>query len=106
MGGVNLHRWRRNHGHVAVRWHQQLLRPGGTGGMYLRLYHRGEEFFATESIYRRNRLTRLGLPLARLDAVLLHRQRPVDVVQFVVQPACITHGFPSVVPTPQRRSGR
>lgn len=61
---------------------------------------------ATESIYRRNRLTRLGLPLARLDAVLLHRQRPVDVVQFVVQPACITHGLSSVVPTPQRRSGR
>lgn len=41
-----------------------------------------------------------------MDAILFHRQRPVHVVQLVVQPARIAHRLTPVVPAPQRRRRR
>lgn len=45
----------------------------------------------------------LRLPFALLDALLLHRQRSVHVVQLVVQSAGIAHRIALVVATPQGR---
>lgn len=42
----------------------------------------------------------LGLALARLNAVLAHRQRPVDAVQLEVEAASVAHGLAVVVPAP------
>jgi hypothetical protein len=55
-----------------------------------------------------HRLTRLRLwlPLPRLNPLLLHRHRPIDVVQLEVQSARIAHRLTRIVPPPQGRAGR
>lgn len=46
------------------------------------------------------------LPVPRLNSLLLHRQRPVHVVELVVESAGIAYWFSSLVPSPKcRRSG-
>lgn len=42
------------------------------------------------------------LPVAGLDSFLLHGQRSVDIVQFVVEATGIAHRVPIGVPPPQR----
>lgn len=46
------------------------------------------------------------LPVPGLDAFLLHGQRSVDIVQFIVQAAGVTHRVPVGVSPPQRRRCR
>ena len=48
----------------------------------------------------------LGLALARLYALFLHRQRAVDAVQLEVETARVTHRLAFVVATPQCRRRR
>lgn len=43
----------------------------------------------------------LGFSLPGLDAILAHRQRPIDPVQFVVEAACVADGLSIVVPAPE-----
>lgn len=51
--------------------------------------------------HRLHRRLSLWLSLSRLNSLLLHRQRAVDVVELVVEPAGIAHGLALTVPAPQ-----
>lgn len=48
-----------------------------------------------------HRCLRLRLALPRLNALLLHRERPRDAVQLVVESAGIAHGLALAVAAPQ-----
>lgn len=58
--------------------------------------------------YRTLLLLGLGrqLPVPCLYAFFFHRQRPVNVVQFIVETASVANGFAVLVSPPQRRGGR
>lgn len=45
------------------------------------------------------------LSVACLDAFLLHGQGPVDIVQLVVEAACVAHRVPVAVAPPERGGG-
>lgn len=49
---------------------------------------------------------RRELPVSRLDALLFHRQRPVHVVQLVVEPASVADRLAGLVPPPESRGRR
>jgi len=75
---------------------------GGGGGGFIEWTHNVLEAQASLLLlgFRRQ------LPVTRLDAYLLHRQRSIHVMKFVVEAASVADGFSVVVASPQRRHRR